>query len=162
MFPLGRLSRLSDNPSWRSADTRHPRYAGVLCQSGDFRLIVVGTGSRYEVQTFRPSVREVFYYTVKHASLLSVLLGRLPVGVVFDNVADLPEKPFDVPRPWAWSSQSLNPPEPLASRPSVAGVPVSALLKPRGWSPAKRAAQEKRSAEKAEAKRVALGLSGGG
>jgi len=85
-----------------SADTRNENYAGTLRRAGDYRLIVVGTGLRFDLQLRVPAYGfGVQYRTVRHSKTLSALVAKFPEGVAFDDLSALPDDPSKVPRPWA-------------------------------------------------------------
>jgi hypothetical protein len=82
----------------RGGDTRTSNYGGVLRLSGDYRLIVSRDGSRYILQ-HHPFARAD--WNVKAWALsLSVLIGRFPAGLSFDDLATLPDSPSQVSRSW--------------------------------------------------------------
>jgi hypothetical protein len=88
----------------KGIDTRSSNYGGVLRLSGDYRLIVSRDGSRYILQ-HHPFARAD--WNVKAWALsLSVLIGRFPDGLFFEDLPGLPDNPKEVSRSWGQSSSS--------------------------------------------------------
>lgn len=77
-----------------TSDSRKSDYKRVLASSGVYRLIVTLKGSRYDLQIALGDKAKT-YRTVRHNPLLSVVLSRLPDGLVFDGLDGLPDSASD-------------------------------------------------------------------
>jgi hypothetical protein len=94
-FSFGRGIVYSDK---KGRDTRSSNYIGILRVSGDYRLITSANGARYILQHHPFPTAD---WNVKAWALsLSILVGRFPAGLVFEDLGSLPELPIDLPPEW--------------------------------------------------------------